>query len=185
MPYPAELDTIASPGGAPISTSRSDRKIDVSIVIVSWNTRDILRGCLNSVLEQTKNASFEVILIDNNSHDGSSDMVRRDFPQFNLIANAENRGFAAACNQGMLAASGRYILLLNPDTIVLDDAISRCIHYADLHTDVGVVGCQVLEGEDRDHTDGLFISKSVEHLFGSLRPVEALSSVAAVWPTGT
>jgi GT2 family glycosyltransferase len=149
MPYPVELDTIASPGGAPTSTSSSSSKVDVSIVIVSWNTRDILRGCLNSVFEQTKSAAFEVILIDNNSHDGSSDMVRRDFPQVTLIANAENRGFAAACNQGMLAASGRYILLLNPDTVVLDDAISRCIQYADRHIDVGVVGCQVLEGEDR------------------------------------
>ena len=73
MPYPVELDTIASPGGAPISTSSIGSKIDVSVVVVSWNTRDILRGCLSSVFEQTRDASFEVILIDNNSHDGSSD----------------------------------------------------------------------------------------------------------------
>jgi GT2 family glycosyltransferase len=149
MTYSIECDTTPSLGREPPSSSSSGSKTDVSIVIVSWNTRDILRGCLNSVFEQTKNASFEVILIDNNSHDGSSDMVRREFPQVTLIANAQNRGFAAACNQGMLAASGRYILLLNPDTVVLDDAISRCINYADLHSDVGVVGCQVLEDENR------------------------------------
>jgi GT2 family glycosyltransferase len=132
-----------------IVSNPGDDEFDVSVVIVSWNTRDILRGCLRSVFEQTQNASFKVVVVDNNSHDGSSDMVRREFPQVTLIANAQNRGFAAACNQGMLAASGRYSLLLNPDTVVLDDAISRCINYADLHTDIGVVGCQVLEGEDR------------------------------------
>ncbi len=122
---------------------------DVAVVIVSWNTRDILRGCLRSVLEQTQQVSFQVFVIDNNSHDGSADMVRNEFPDVTLIANAENRGFAAACNQGMKLASARYTLLLNPDTVVLDDAISRCVRYADFHLDVGVVGCQVLEDEDR------------------------------------
>jgi GT2 family glycosyltransferase len=122
---------------------------DVAVVIVSWNTRDILRGCLLSVFEQTQHVSFHVFVIDNNSHDGSADMVRAEFPEVTLIANAENRGFAAACNQGVRAASARYTLLLNPDTVVLDDAISRCVDYADVHPDVGVVGCQVLEDENR------------------------------------
>jgi GT2 family glycosyltransferase len=124
-------------------------EIDVAVVIVSWNTRDILRGCLGSVFEQTQRVSFRVFVIDNNSQDGSADMVRAEFPDVTLIANAGNRGFAAACNQGMQLASARYTLLLNPDTVVLDDAISHCVRYADLHLDVGVVGCQVLEGEDR------------------------------------
>jgi GT2 family glycosyltransferase len=123
--------------------------LDVSVVIVSWNTREILRGCLRSVFDQTRAASLEVIVIDNDSRDGSAEMVRADFPAVKLIANQHNRGFAAACNQGMRLASARYILLLNPDTVVLDDAISRCIRYADLHPDVGVVGCQVLENESR------------------------------------
>lgn len=122
---------------------------DVSVVIVSWNTREILRGCLRSVFEQTRKASFEVFVIDNNSQDGSAEMVRAEFPEVKLIANPQNRGFAAACNQGMRIASSRYTLLLNPDTIVLDDAISQCVRYADLHADVGVVGCQVLENESR------------------------------------
>ena len=90
-----------------------------------------------------------MVVVDNNSHDGSAEMVRAEFPAVNLIANAENRGFAAACNQGMNAGSARYMLLLNPDTVVLDDAISRCVGYADLHPDVGVVGCQVLENKNR------------------------------------
>jgi GT2 family glycosyltransferase len=81
-------------------------------------------------------------------------MVRVEFPGVQLIVNPDNRGFAAACNQGMRAASARFTLLLNPDTIILDDAISRCVQYADLHPDVGVVGCQVLEDESRIQPTG-------------------------------
>jgi GT2 family glycosyltransferase len=124
-------------------------RVDVSVVVVSWNTRDILRGCLHSIFEQTKQVSFDVFVVDNNSRDGSAGMVRAEFPSVKLIANDQNRGFAAACNQGMRAAFARYTLLLNPDTIVLDEAISRCVRYADLYPDVGVVGCQVLENENR------------------------------------
>jgi GT2 family glycosyltransferase len=123
--------------------------MDVSVVIVNWNTRDILRGCLHSVFEQTKDASFEVFVVDNNSRDGSADMVRAEYPRVNLIENARNRGFAAANNQALRLASGRYTLLLNPDTLILDDAISRCVRYADFHPDAGVVGCQVLEDDNR------------------------------------
>jgi len=129
-------------------------EIDVSVVVVSWNTRDILRGCLRSIFEQTREISFEVFVVDNNSHDGSAEMVRAEFPAVKLIANAQNRGFAAGCNQGMRDASARYTLLLNPDTIVLDDAISRCVRYADVHADVGVVGCQVLIDETRIQQTG-------------------------------
>jgi GT2 family glycosyltransferase len=129
-------------------------EIDVSVVVVSWNTRDILRGCLRSIFEQTREVSLEVFVVDNNSHDGSAEMVRAEFLAVKLIANPQNRGFAAACNQGMREACGRYTLLLNPDTIVLDDAISRCVRYADLHADVGVLGCQVLENEKRIQLTG-------------------------------
>jgi GT2 family glycosyltransferase len=123
--------------------------VDVSIVVVSWNTRDILRGCLRSIFEQTREVSFTVFVVDNNSHDGSANMVRAEFPKVTVIENVENRGFAAGCNQGMRASSARYMLLLNPDTVILDDAVSRSVRYADLHTDVGVVGCQVLEDHNR------------------------------------
>ena len=126
--------------------------MDVSVVIVSWNTRDLLRCCLRSVFEQTKEASFEVFVVDNNSRDGSADMVRTEFPKVKLIENTQNRGFAAANNQALQLGLGRYMLLLNPDTLILDDAISLCVRYADAHSDVGVVGCQVLEDEDRIFT---------------------------------
>jgi hypothetical protein len=116
---------------------------DVSVIIVNWNTREILSNCLRSVYEQTQEIKFEVIVVDNASLDGSAEMIKQVFPQIILIENRENRGFAAANNQGMKIAKGRYVLLLNPDTIVLDGAIQKSVAYAETHSDIGVLGCQV------------------------------------------
>ena len=121
---------------------------DLSIIIVNWNTRHVVRGCLESVLATLGTLKAEIIVVDNASADGSADMIARDFPQVRLIANEDNHGFAAANNQGMRLARGRYILLLNPDTVVLDDVLERTVAYADENPDAGVVGCQVLEGPD-------------------------------------
>ncbi len=125
------------------------KTLGVSVIIVNWNTRDFLRDCLRLVYEQTQAITFEVIVIDNASSDDSAAMVRREFPQAILIKNPENRGFAAANNQGMAIAQGRHVLLLNPDTIVLDRAIEKTMAFADLHPDVGIVGCQVWENETK------------------------------------
>lgn len=116
----------------------------VSIVIVNWNTRDILRDCLQSIENQTR-LSHEVIVVDNASGDGSAEMVRQNFPDVKLIANTHNRGFAGANNQGLEIAKGDKLLLLNPDTIVLDRAIDVMSNWLDAHPDVGCVGCQVFE----------------------------------------
>lgn len=116
------------------------KTLDVSIIIVNWNTRDILQDCLRSVYEQTKDVRFEVIVIDNASTDGSATMAKEEFPQAILIENLQNRGFAAANNQGMAIAGGRYILLLNPDTIVLDGAIQKSVLFADQNPSAAVVG---------------------------------------------
>jgi GT2 family glycosyltransferase len=117
--------------------------VDVFIIIVNWNTRDILRGCLDSIYKQTHGIAFEVVVVDNASSDSSAEMVKQEFPQVILIVNAENRGFAAANNQGMRIANGRYVLLLNPDTIILDGAIQKTVEFADKRPDIGVLGCQV------------------------------------------
>lgn len=118
--------------------------MDVSVIIVNWNTRDILCNCLQSVYEQAGEVDFEVIVIDNASTDGSVEMVKKDFPQVDLIENSKNRGFAAANNQGMAIAHGRYVLLLNSDTIVLDGAIQKTVEFADQQAAMAVVGCKVL-----------------------------------------
>ena len=117
---------------------------DISIVIVNWNTRHILFDCLKSVYEQSVDSSLEVIVIDNASSDGSAEMVKKDFPQITLIENSENLGFAAANNQGIEISKGRYVLLLNPDTLILDNAINKTLYFADAHPESAVVGCRVL-----------------------------------------
>lgn len=118
----------------------------VSIVIVNWNTRDILNECLTSISDQTT-LSHEVIVVDNASTDGSADMVRNEHPDVHLIANEANNGFAAANNQGLAVATGQKLLLLNPDTIVMDHAIDVMSIWLDQHPDVGCVGCQVYQDE--------------------------------------
>ncbi len=116
---------------------------DVSIIIVNWNTRDLLRECLRSVHAETRDVSFETIVVDNASTDGSPAMVAEEFPGVKVIANDANRGFAAGNNQGLAAATGRYALLLNSDTVVLDRAIERVVAFADRHGEAGVVGCRI------------------------------------------
>lgn len=128
--------------------------MDLSVVIVNWNTCNLLRGCLRSIFQQTHDVSFEIIVIDNASIDGSAEMVQDEFPSVLLIKNSINHGFAKANNQGIHRSGGRYLLLLNPDTIVLDSAIDKCVRYADAHTNVGIVGCQVLEDEQRIQRTG-------------------------------
>lgn len=120
--------------------------IDVSIVIVNWNARDLLRDCLRSIAEETR-LEHEVIVVDNASRDNSAEMVRTEFPSVQLIANTDNKGFAGANNQGIAISRGRYVLLLNPDTVILDGAIDRTVAFADARPGIGGVGCQVFEDE--------------------------------------
>ncbi|MCK1619035.1 glycosyltransferase family 2 protein [Bradyrhizobium sp. 159] len=117
---------------------------DVSVIIVNWNTCDLLRQCLQSIRKETHSSAYELIVVDNASADNSRAMVRAEFPEAILIENRENLGFAAANNQGIAVSKGRYVLLLNSDTIVLDRAIDKTITFADKHADTAVVGCRVL-----------------------------------------
>ena len=118
--------------------------IDVSIIIVNWNTCNILRGCLNSLYQETHGIVYEVIVVDNASTDNSSEMVQSEFSWVFLLKNTKNQGFAKANNQGMEIAKGRYFLLLNSDTIILNGAIQKTVQFADRHKETGVVGCRVL-----------------------------------------
>lgn len=116
--------------------------IDLSIVILNWNVRDLLGRCLASI--HSDRYALEIIVVDNASDDGSVAMVRGTYPQVTLIANAENRGFTGGNNQGIEAAHGRYVMVLNPDTEILGDAIERLVTYLDQHSRVGAVGPQLL-----------------------------------------
>ena len=115
---------------------------DLTLVIVSWNVSDLLRRCLQSILEQ--GGEVEIIVVDNASTDGSPEMVREAFPQVRLIANEENWGFTAANNQGLALAQGRCLMLLNPDTEVVADALSTMVQYLDAHPEVGALGPRLL-----------------------------------------
>lgn len=120
---------------------------DLSIIIVSWNTRDLLRACLKSIYAQRSGLDFEVFVIDNASRDGSPQMVRRDFPKVQLFKNAENLGFARACNQGLRRAQGCYVVLLNPDTRLLDDAFGHMVAFLDKHPDIGALGPRIVDAD--------------------------------------
>lgn len=115
---------------------------DLTIAIVSWNTESLLRNCLRSICSLQQ--SYEVIVVDNASNDGSACMVGEEFPQVRLIRNQENRGFAKANNQALREARGRYLLLLNPDTEIIGDALETMIAFMDSHPDAGALGCQLL-----------------------------------------
>jgi N-acetylglucosaminyl-diphospho-decaprenol L-rhamnosyltransferase len=118
--------------------------VDLSVVIVSWNVRDLLLRCLLSIQRPRPEFGLQTIVVDNGSVDGSVGMVRAEFPDVCLIANTDNLGFPAANNQGIAVAEGRYIFLLNPDTEVVGGALATLVAYADAHPDVGVVGPQLL-----------------------------------------
>lgn len=117
--------------------------IDLSIIVVNWNVCDLLRRCLASIFA-AELPRLEVIVVDNASTDGSLDMLRAEFQRVTLIANADNRGFPAANNQGLVAARGRLAMTLNPDTEMVGDALARMIAYLDAHPDVGALGPQLL-----------------------------------------
>ena len=122
--------------------------MDVSIIIVAWNVRQLLYDCLKSVFDQTKEITFEVIYVDNASEDGSVEMVTKEFPEVKIIENEKNEGFIKANNQGIKIAEGRYVLLLNSDTVVLDNAISKTVKFADAHPEAGVIGCKALNPDN-------------------------------------
>jgi GT2 family glycosyltransferase len=117
--------------------------MDVSIVVVSYNTRDLLATCLRSIVSAVQRVQYEVLVVDNASEDGSGDMVEADFPYVHLIRNRENRGFAAANNQALTLARGRYVLLLNSDALLRAGTVDRMVAFMDAQPTVGVVGGQL------------------------------------------
>ena len=137
---------------------------DLSIIVVSYNTQKLLRDCLESVLANSGEFSSELIVIDNSSHDGSPEMVQREFPNVHLISNERNLGFAAANNQAIEKSEGRYILLLNSDTVVFECVLKSCVDFLDKNRDVGVLGCRVLN-PDRSLQYSCTLTPSLLNMF--------------------
>ncbi len=116
---------------------------DLSIVIVSYNTRDLLRRTLDSIQREAGDLTLETIIIDNGSHDGSADMVRADFPTMTLIDPGVNTWFTGGNNSGIARASGDFVLILNPDTIIQPDMLPTLVDYLRAHDHVGAVTCRM------------------------------------------
>lgn len=121
--------------------------MDLSIIIVNYNVKHFVEQCLHSVLNASKNILSEVIVVDNNSVDGSAQLIRNKFPQIHFIENKENVGFSKANNQAIRISKGKYILLLNPDTIVEEDTFTKVIQFMESHPDAGGLGVKMIDGK--------------------------------------
>ncbi|MDO8657811.1 MAG: glycosyltransferase family 2 protein, partial [Candidatus Levybacteria bacterium] len=129
---------------------------DLSIIIVNYNAKEFLKKCLISIVKNVKNVLYEIIVVDNNSSDNSSEMVKKEFPQIKLIANKKNGGFSKANNQGIkVSQKSRYVLFLNPDTIVHEKTIEEMIKFMDSHPHAGATTCKLVmpngEIDDASH----------------------------------
>lgn len=116
--------------------------MDLSIIIVSYNTADLIESCLNSV--DKTDAGKEIFVVDNASNDGTAEIVRNHFPWVHLIVNEKNRGFATANNQVLTDCHGRYILFLNPDTQIMADTLKNAISFMDDHPRIGLAGMKII-----------------------------------------
>jgi O-antigen biosynthesis protein len=123
--------------------------MELSVIIVSYNVRHFLEQCLVSVFKALEGIDHEVFVVDNNSADGSCSMVSSRFPEVRLIMNHKNSGFSVANNQALKLAAGRYLLLLNPDTIVEEETFRKCIQFMDDHPDAGAAGVRMINGKGR------------------------------------
>lgn len=155
--------------------SADNEIIDVSIVIVSFNTRDVTRECLAHVRKHAAAVRHEVLVVDNASVDGSADMVAAEFPEAHLIRSDENRGFAGGNNPAMKIARGRYILLLNSDAFLSAGALEKTLQYLDDHPNIGVLGCKLT---DPDGT----MQASARMLPGPLNKILHITGLAARFP---
>lgn len=120
------------------------KKIKLSIVILSYNTKDLLRGCLKSLEKVGYELSFEVIVVDNASVDGSAELVKKDFPKVRLFKNRKNLGFAAGNNKARKVVRGEFVLFLNPDTVVKKNTFKETVKYLKSNKEVGAMTCKIV-----------------------------------------
>lgn len=150
--------------------------LDLSILIVNWNSRDFLRKCLASIYAGTRTLSFEVIVVDNASFDGAGEMVAAEFPQVRFIQSKSNLGFARANNLAFEHSNGRMALLLNPDTEVIGDALAKMFRAVESLPDAGIVSCKLL------NIDGTIQTACVKRFPTILGEVLSIEWLRTRWP---
>jgi GT2 family glycosyltransferase len=150
--------------------------MELSVIIVSYNVCDYLRQALVSVIEATTGISSEIIVVDNHSTDGSVAMIRDEFRDVSLIVSAVNEGYAAACNKGILASSGDFVLILNPDTVVEPDAVKAAMTFMRSHPEAGAAGARLLSG------DGKFLPESKRGFPSPLTSFFRLTGIGKLFP---
>ena len=123
--------------------------MELSVIIVSYNVLDYLRESIRSVIVASAGIETEIIVVDNDSHDGSVAMIESEFPEVRLIVSGSNEGFSAACNRGITASSGDFILILNPDTLIFPDALSKALLFMKRNPDAGAAGARMTDGNGR------------------------------------
>jgi GT2 family glycosyltransferase len=131
-------------GFKPIGSAMRRPDIVLTIIISCYNTRDLVADCLRSIYQNAPNEAYEIILVDDASTDGTSEMARSAFPEVRLLRNDVNRHYTYSNNRGLDQARGAYVLLLNNDTIVLPQALDAMIDFLRMHPDAGAVGCKLL-----------------------------------------
>jgi GT2 family glycosyltransferase len=134
-------------------SAENNQSVDMSIVLVCWNNKAYLGPCLESLYNSQLRSTFDVVVVDNGSTDGSLEMLRQDYPEILVIENGHNVGLSKASNQGIESTNGKYILLLNNDTIVNREALDAFVDYLNEHPEVGAVGGKLLN-EDRSFQAG-------------------------------
>lgn len=142
----------------------SSSTADLSVVIVTWNVRDYVLGCLRAVAERSGALHVEAIVVDNGSTDGTVRAVRAEYPGVTVIANGGNVGFPVANNQGLAHAHGRQVLFLNPDTVVGEGTLEACVAELDRDPAVGMVGCRLMYPDGRAQYEGARRDYRLRHL---------------------
>lgn len=150
--------------------------MELSVIIVNYNVKHFLEQCLYSVRQALKKTSGEIIVVDNCSSDNSLAYLRPAFPEVHFMANPENLGFARACNQGWKLSSGRFVLFLNPDTILPEDCFDACIRFFNEHPDAGALGCKMLDGS------GQFLKESKRSFPSPLTSLYKLFGLSKLFP---
>jgi GT2 family glycosyltransferase len=150
--------------------------MDLSLIIVSYNVKDYLRGCLVSVKKASEEIESEVFVVDNNSQDGTQEMLRQEFSEYKCIFNTYNYGFSAACNQAIRQSKGEFILLLNPDTLVEPGTFSACLKFMKNHPEAGAIGVRMVNGE------GAFLPESKRSLPTPLTSFFKITGINRLFP---